>query len=159
MNKSGQTGPRRSLEIILVLLLRVKFSFYSQKQPLPNERIDLATGALALYVVFLGFQCISSKLIRVLQRAARESLTWRFLAGNCWIAAVLCHLSADTLIKSISLIRACLPPGSFHYLDPSGSLVGAGSGDLRRSRSGCLQEEVLQGAEPQPQGAWGSFRR
>lgn len=83
MNKSGQTGPRRSLEIILVLLLRVKFSFYSQKQPLPNERIDLATGALALYVVFLGFQCISSKLIRVLQRAARESLTWRFLAGNC----------------------------------------------------------------------------
>lgn len=143
MNKSGQTGLRRTIEIILVLLLQVKFCFYSQKQPLPNEQINPATSAPGLYVVFLGFQYISSKLLCFLQKAARRSLAWQFLTRNCWIAAVLCDLSTDMLIKNMSLIRAYLPPGLFHRLGPSGSLAWAGLGDLRRSRSGCLQQEVL----------------
>lgn len=147
MNKSGQTGPQRSLEIILVLLLQVKFCSYSQKQPLPNEQINPATSAPGLYVVFLGFQCISSKLLCFLQKAACGSLAWQFLTRNCWIAAVLCHLSTDMLIKTMSLIRAHLPPGLFHHLGPLGSLAQTGLGDLSRSRSGCLQEQVW-GAEP-----------
>lgn len=69
------------------------------------------------------------------------------------IAAVLCHLSADMLIKPISLIKSYLPPGLFHHLWPVRVSGMADSGDTwhpRRSRSGCLQEEGVRGAEPQP---------
>lgn len=74
MNKSGQTGPQRSLKMSLVLLLQVKFCFCSQKQPLPTEQIDPAIRALGPSMVFHGFQCISSKLLCFLQRAIHRSL-------------------------------------------------------------------------------------
>lgn len=144
MNKSEQTGPHRSLEINLGLLLQVKLCFYSQEQPFPNGQTDPSPSASPL-VLFVGLQCISSELLGFRQWAACRSLTWQFPPGNC-----CCTLPFIYRHNPHFLTRAHLPAGLFPYLGPSGALAWAGSGDLRRSGSGCRQEEVVWGESLSP---------
>lgn len=153
MNKSEQTGPHRSLEIILVLLLQVKFCFYSQEQPFPNEQIDPSTSALVCPWCFLDFSYFQqASMLPAMSRLQEPPLAFPHRELLLYFAV---YLQTQTPFLNQGWLTCRPVPLSW----PIGV---SGMGRLRRPEE--EQEWLPAGGgvvrrAPQPQGAWGSFEK
>lgn len=93
MNKSEQTGPHRSLEINLVLLLQVKLCFCSQEQPFPNGQTDPSPSATVRWCSLLDCSVFPASFQASCNEPPAGASPGISPQGT---AAVLCHLSTDT---------------------------------------------------------------